>query len=211
MNLSTIRREFPRLTLSEVDVDRDPIVQFRNWLSQALDGGIADAFAMALSTVSSSGIPSSRMVLLKDLNDEGFVFFTQYTSRKGKEIGMNTQVALLFYWKELERQVRIGGIARKISAEDSAAYFSSRPRGSQISALISAQSEPVPDRKWLEEKWLETNIAFHNQPLSMPAHWGGYCIVPAEVEFFQGRENRLHDRIRYYKEESGWLIERLAP
>jgi len=211
MNLKGIRREYRRLSLSKGDVDPDPFLQFHHWLKQALDAGVEDASAMSLSTVNPSGFPSSRMVLLKELDNKGFVFFTDYRSRKGEEIRRNHRVALLFYWKELERQVRICGVARKISGKESAAYFSSRPLESQISAVISRQSEPIPNRMWLESRWQEANDQYQDESPTLPQSWGGFRVKPSEFEFFQGREHRLHDRIRYTQTQEGWQPERLAP
>ncbi|MFC2101424.1 pyridoxamine 5'-phosphate oxidase [Bacteroidota bacterium] len=211
MELAVIRREYRKMSLSRDDVDSNPFVQFQSWLSQALDAQVEDASAMSVSTVSATGFPSSRMVLLKELDENGFVFFTNYQSRKGKEIMVNDRVALLFYWKELERQVRVSGIAHKISSQESAAYFYSRPLESQISAVISPQSEPIPNRLWLESTWKEANRKFETATPAIPETWGGYRVVPVEFEFFQGREHRLHDRIRYTEERGEWLLERLAP
>ncbi|MBE0647755.1 MAG: pyridoxamine 5'-phosphate oxidase [Bacteroidales bacterium] len=211
MNLSVLRREYCRMSLSKQDVNPDPFLQFHLWLNQALEAEIEDASAMALSTVSPSGFPSGRMVLLKELDEKGFVFFTSYTSRKGQEIMGNDQVSLLFYWKELERQVRICGIAQRMSREESAAYFYSRPIESQISALISPQSDAIEDRIWLSKRWDEAKHNYVNETPPMPENWGGYRVAPTEFEFFQGREHRLHDRIHYGQMHGGWLIERLAP
>lgn len=211
MNLSATRREYTRMSLSMQEANPDPFVQFHIWLRQAIDSRIEDSSAMSLSTVSESGFPSSRMVLLKELDTNGFVFFTGYNSRKGREISANNRVALLFFWKELERQVRVIGVARKIPRKESAFYFSSRPLESQISAIISPQSEPIPDRMVLESRWEEAKQLYHQKKPTIPVPWGGYRVNPVEFEFFQGREHRLHDRIRYRKEKGGWQLERLAP
>lgn len=206
-----INAEYPRPALSEVEVDPDPFVQFRRWHDQAVAEEGEGASAMVLTTVNAAGIPSARMVLLKDLTEDGFVFFTNYSSRKGKEIGMNRHVALLFYWKEVERQVRVVGKAVKVPREKSEGYFDSRPLESRISAIVSPQSQPVPGREWLEKRWREANrLALREKPV-LPANWGGFCVQPDEFEFFQGREHRLHDRIQYIREEDRWLIRRLAP
>lgn len=211
MNLSVIKREYRKMSLSEKEIDRDPYSQFHLWFRQASDAGIEDASAMSLSTINVSGFPSSRMVLLKDLDEKGFTFFTNYDSSKGKALKMNNRVALLFYWKELERQVRVTGTAKKISRKDSVAYFSSRPFESRISAVISPQSQVIPDRIWLENRWNEVQEKFRRANPVIPDTWGGYRVKPVEFEFFQGREHRLHDRIRYRQFKGGWVLERLAP
>ena len=156
-------------------------------------------------------MPSSRIVLLKELDDQGFVFFTSYESRKGEELLVSNKVALLFYWKELERQVRISGVAGKISRHESASYFNTRPLESKLSAVISPQSQPVPDRKWLESKWEEAKLKYELKQPEIPDTWGGYRVKPIGFEFFQGREYRLHDRIRYQRQNKGWTVDRLAP
>lgn len=199
------------MSLSKREADPDPFVQFHLWLTQAVESEIEDASAMMLSTVNAMGIPSSRMVLLKEADKDGLVFFTNHTSRKGEEMSINPQVALLFYWKELERQVRIGGMVRRISREESETYYYSRPRESQISAMISPQSMSITDREWLELRWEEASQSYQENPPPFPERWGGYRVIPVEFEFFQGREHRLHDRLRYLKQGESWHIERLAP
>jgi len=211
MNFSGIRREYRKMYLSEEEIDRDPFRQFHLWFRQASDAGIEDVSAMSLSTINFSGFPSSRMVLLKDFDEKGFTFFTNYDSSKGKELKMNNRAALLFYWKELERQVRVTGIAKKIPRKDSVAYFSSRPIESRISAVISPQSLVIPDRMWLDNRWNEVQEKFRRADPVIPDGWGGFLVKPVEFEFFQGREHRLHDRIRYRQFKGKWILERLAP
>lgn len=199
------------MALNEKDADPDPFRQFHGWLNQAVEAGVEDASAMALSTVDASGSPSSRMVLLKELDSVGFVFFTNYKSRKGIELEGNSRVSLLFFWRELVRQIRISGTCYRISQKESAAYFHSRPLESRISAVISPQSQPVPNRQWLDSRWREyKEIPGGGQP-AIPDSWGGYRVKPYEFEFFQGRPHRLHDRIRYRRQKREWIIDRLAP
>ena len=210
-NIAKIRHDYHLQGLREHDLNPDPLKQFRLWFDEALKAGVTEANAMLLSTVS-AGRPSSRVVLLKDLGETGFSFFTNYESKKGKQIEENSQVALTFFWKELERQVRVEGRAAKTSEAESNEYFSVRPRGSQIGAWVSHQSETIPDREFLEEKTRETEARFEEIEVPRPPHWGGYRVVPDFIEFWQGRPSRLHDRLAFTKEESGvWKIERLSP
>ena len=209
-DLSKIRNEYLQ---GEFDIDHvypDPVRQFATWMDQALAAEIDEPTAMTLATVDSDCKPSARMVLLKGFNDRGFVFFTNYESRKGQEISKNHRVALVFYWKELERQVRIEGFVLKTSGKESDDYFTSRPAESQVSAIISPQSSVVPDRRYLESL-REDYLRDHSGEHGRPPHWGGYQVIPEVVEFWQGRPNRLHDRIRYTRKGGEWLIERLAP
>jgi pyridoxamine 5'-phosphate oxidase len=196
--------------LSEDRVHPDPILQFSEWMDDALNAGIKEPEAMSLATVSASGKPSIRMVLLKGYGKSGFIFYTNYQSRKGTEIGENSSVALVLHWKELERQVRIEGIAEKLPDFESDRYFESRPLGSQLSAIISPQSQVISGRDFLEkerEKYLK-KIKGKNK---RPEYWGGYIVIPAVIEFWQARPNRLHDRIRFTRIGGHWLTERLAP
>jgi pyridoxamine 5'-phosphate oxidase len=197
---------------SEETVAADPLVQFLSWFSEAARSVKTEVNAMCLSTVGANGRPSSRMVLLKAMDGRGFVFFTCYDSRKGREISENPSVAANFFWKEMERQVRITGKVKKLSREESREYFASRPSESRISAAISPQSQVIPDRAWLERRKTEL-LKSLDQPenIPLPSNWGGYRIFPDEVEFWQGGEHRLHDRILYKRKGQDWTISRLAP
>lgn len=196
--------------LHERDLAPDPFVQFGSWFAEALRSGIALPNAMTLATATRAGRPSARTVLLKSFDASGFVFFTHYRSRKGREIEENPQAMLLFRWGELERQVGIEGRVAKVSAAESDGYFATRPLGSRLSAIISPQSEPVVSREVLETALEEASKRWRNEP-PRPPHWGGYRLVPERFEFWQGRRDRLHDRLCYRKAEGAWKIERLAP
>lgn len=210
MNLSDIRKNYSRSVLSEKSL-QDPFSLFGKWMEEALEGQVNEPTAMTLSTVSELGQPSSRVVLLKLFTKDGFHFFTNYHSRKGKEIAANSQVALLFFWPELEREVRIEGIATYSPAAISDRYFSERPYESQLSAIISPQSDPVESRDYLEQLWKNKQLETDGAPLQRPADWGGYFVEPSRIEFWQGRPNRLHDRILFEKRGKGWEVSRLAP
>ena len=210
-DLAGLRQEYMRERLDERDVDPDPIVQFRRWFDEAVKAEVPMVNAMTLATVSAQGQPSARIVLLKGVDERGFTFYTHYESRKGRELAANARAALLFYWIELEREVRIEGVAKKTSPGESDAYFGSRPLGSRIAAIASPQSNVIPDRGALERAYAEIERNHGDAP-PRPADWGGYRIVPAAIELWQGRANRLHDRLVYRKTPAGkWEIVRLAP
>jgi pyridoxamine 5'-phosphate oxidase len=209
-DLSKIRSEYHRGELDIAHVHPDPVQQFGAWMEQALSAEIEEPTAMTLATVSLEGKPSARMVLLKGFDEKGFVFFTNYESRKAREIAKNHQVALAFYWKELDRQVRIEGFVIKTSGKESDDYFLSRPAESQVSAIISTQSAIIPNRHHLENLRRQYQ-QHHSGEHKRPVYWGGYQVVPEVIEFWQGRQNRLHDRIRYTRKGGEWVIERLAP
>jgi pyridoxamine 5'-phosphate oxidase len=211
-SIAAIRKVYKLQSLLEKDVDPNPVLQFEKWWQQAIESKIDEVNAMTLSTSTSSGIPSSRIVLLKGIQQMGFTFFTNYDSRKGKEIEENSQVALLFFWKEMERQVRIEGIAKKISGKESDEYFNSRPRESRIGAWSSPQSTVIINRNVLEENEQKYEKEFDKKEVPRPPNWGGYNVQPQLMEFWQGRPGRLHDRIQYTKHQKNhWLIDRLAP
>ncbi|MBT28410.1 MAG: pyridoxamine 5'-phosphate oxidase [Thalassobius sp.] len=210
-DVAAIRKEYALKELDVDQVDKNPINQFKNWFQEALDADLVEPNAMNVSTVSSDGKPTSRILLLKGIEDGGFVFFTNYKSRKGQELAQNPNICLNFFWAGLERQVRIEGTVEKISVEESTTYFHSRPRGSQIGAHVSPQSQVLEDRKALIQKEKELTREFEGKEVPKPDHWGGYLVTPNLIEFWQGRPSRLHDRIVYKLEGNNWKINRLAP
>ncbi len=211
--ISDLRKEYTMKGLSEQEVARQPLDQFREWFEAALDSGVPEPNAMHLSTVDEHHRPSSRIVLIKDLEANGIVFYTNYHGRKGRDLAVNPFASLTFFWPELERQVRIEGVVEKTSAGVSDAYFASRPRGSQIGAWVSHQSEYLPSREILDEKQAAYEARFADGPVPRPPHWGGYRLTPDRVEFWQGRPSRLHDRVVYTLDEATgqWSIGRLSP
>ena len=211
MSIADIRREYARARLDEAHVSPDPVAEFDRWFSQAQEAKVLEPNAMALATATRDGTPSVRMVLLKGFDERGFVFFTDYRSRKGAELEGNPRAALAFYWGELERQVRITGTVELTSAQESEEYFRTRPRGSRLGAWVSHQSRVIPSRDLLESRLREVEERFPTEDVPLPPHWGGYRLRPEEVEFWQGREDRLHDRIRYLRDGGGWKVERLSP
>ncbi|CEK11926.1 pyridoxamine 5'-phosphate oxidase [Legionella hackeliae] len=209
--LADIRREYGELTLSEETILESPIAQFKQWFEEVLPVEKSDPTAMVLSTVDDKGFPDSRVVLLKGLEDEAFIFYTNYQSNKSLQLSQTPYAALNFYWPQMARQVRVRGWIKKTTKRQSDLYFASRPLTSQLSAVVSAQSQPISDRKALEDA-LNKLIAEHGQePILRPVNWGGYMVIPEEIEFWQGRNNRLHDRIFCHKKRGKWVYYRLAP
>lgn len=211
MSISSIRKDYQLQSLSESDVKQDPIGQFGKWWDEAIASSIDEVNAMTLSTVTAEGKPSARIVLLKGFDERGFVFFTNYESNKGAQLTANPFASLVFFWKELERQVRIEGICEKVSEQESDDYFHSRPIGSQLGACASRQSRVIESRRVIENNLEKLQDQYRDMEIPRPAHWGGYRVVPQAIEFWQGRSSRLHDRIKYTKENQSWKIVRLAP
>jgi pyridoxamine 5'-phosphate oxidase len=210
--IADIRKEYKLQTLSEKDIQNDPIGQFEKWWQEAIHSGVEEPNAMTLATASADGMPDARIVLLKGFDDGGFTFFTNYHSAKGQQLLENPRATLVFFWKELERQVRISGLASLSPSTVSDEYFKSRPEGSRIGAWASPQSETIESREWLEEKEKEFREEWTGRPIERPGYWGGYTVKPVSIEFWQGRPSRLHDRLRYSLQNNGsWKIERLAP
>lgn len=211
-NLADLRNEYTKASLDIAAVDKNPINQFNHWFSEALTLEVLEPNAMNLATINETGRPSSRIVLLKGVEDGGFIFFTNYQSHKGRDLEKNPACALTFFWPEMERQIRIEGIAERISAEESEKYFRSRPRGSQIGAWASPQSSIIKDRTLLEDRVKQLEKKFEGEStLPKPNQWGGFAVSPILLEFWQGRKNRLHDRIQYTKVDGKWIIHQLAP
>ncbi|PYE56203.1 pyridoxamine 5'-phosphate oxidase [Deinococcus yavapaiensis] len=210
-DLTKLRLTYAKGELRRADLHGDPVEQFRAWLDEALASDLPEPYATTVATASASGRPSARTVLLRGFDARGFVFYTNYTSRKGQDLAENPQAALLFYWPGLERQVRVEGRVEQVSSEESDAYWRSRPRDSQIGAHASGrQSHPIADRDALEARFEELRTQFV-QDVSRPGHWGGYRVVPDTFEFWQGRPSRVHDRFQYTRQAEGWKIERLTP
>ena len=210
IDIAGIREEYMRERLDEADVKAEPIAQFRAWFDEAVRAQLPMVNAMTLATADAAGQPSARIVLLKDVDERGFVFYTDYRSRKARELAANGRAALLFYWIELEREIRIEGAVEQTTSEESAVYFSSRPLGSRLAALASHQSSVIQNRQSLEQRYAEVEARESKLP-QCPPMWGGYRVIPAAVEFWQGRQNRLHDRLLYRKEHDTWKIVRLSP
>jgi pyridoxamine 5'-phosphate oxidase len=219
LSLASLRENYTRGRLDKSSVDPNPIVQFEQWFLEAKHSGLKEPNAMTLATATPDGCPSARIVLLKQLTADGFVFYTNYGSRKGRELAENPKAALVFLWAELERQVRIDGGVSRLSRAQSEEYFRSRPKGSRLGALLSRQSAEIPDRRQLEQELKDLETRYQaTDDVPCPEFWGGYCVRPVAIEFWQGRPNRLHDRIRYVRQDNGsaaaaveWRLERLSP
>src|SRR6478609_627675 len=211
-SIADIRKDYKLRSLNESDVAVNPFDQFTRWWDDAVSSEIDEINAMTLATATTDGFPSARIVLLKGYDHDGFIFFTNYQSQKGQELEINPHAALVFFWKELERQVRIEGIIEKVSGKESDEYYNSRPVGSRIGAWASPQSEVITNREEIENNFASLEKKFGNENIPRPGHWGGYKLRPTMLEFWQGRSSRLHDRIRYaLQKDHNWLIERLAP
>jgi len=214
MNLANLRKDYGKGVLSENSLEQDPIKLFATWFQDAVNAGEEEPNIMTFATISTKGFPSARIVLLKDFDERGFVFYTNYMSRKGNHIKNNPNAALVFFWPKLERQVRIEGMVEKVSKKESDEYFATRPRQSQISAAVSEQSSTIPDRNYLEMLAQLCEKKYEGKEIPKPENWGGYRVLPLRIEFWQGRENRLHDRFKFCvdkEKKSGWKIKRLAP
>ena len=209
--IQNLRQDYRSASLAESDVDQNPFIQFEKWFKEALDAQLFEPNVMTLATADLSGRPSARILLLKGFDENGFVFFTNYDSKKGKELAENPQAAMVFFWGDLERQVRIEGTITKVDEEESTAYFHSRPKGSQIGATASTQSSVIPNREVLEDRVTALTEEFSEKEVPRPANWGGYRLKPDLIEFWQGRSSRLHDRINYEAVNGSWIINRLAP
>lgn len=211
-NVADLRRNYTRAGLNETEADSNPFTQFQTWFDQALSTDLPEPNAMTLATATKEGKPSARIVLLKGFDEDGFVFYTNYASQKGQQLTNNPWASLVFWWAELERQVRIEGRVEKVSKEESETYFASRPLGSRLGAWASPQSQVISSRAVLEDKIAELETKYDDETIPKPPNWGGYRLIPTEIEFWQGRPNRLHDRLRYrQQEDKTWLRERLAP
>ncbi len=211
MDIHKIRTDYKRDELKDEELEQNPIVLFRHWFETAVNSDIPDVNAMTLATATAKGLPSARTVLLKGFDVKGFVFYSNYQGRKAIEMEANPNVALLIFWRELERQVRIEGVVEKVTATESDEYFHSRPLESRLSAIVSKQSKPVESRQELERIWVDFLKQNNDKPINRPEYWGGFRVIPLKIEFWQGRPNRLHDRILYSLEGNVWKIERLQP
>jgi pyridoxamine 5'-phosphate oxidase len=210
--IADLRKEYSSKNLLETDIEQNPINQFDKWWHEAINSQIDEVNAMTLATASGDGMPSARIMLLKGFDNNGFVFFTNYKSYKAMHLEENPKACLVFFWKELERQVRITGLVKRVPEKESDEYFLSRPVGSQVGAWTSNQSQVIESRQWLENRYVRLTEEFKHKELKRPAHWGGYLVTPIIIEFWQGRPSRLHDRIQYTLENDGtWTIERLSP
>ncbi|KQS28516.1 pyridoxamine 5'-phosphate oxidase [Pedobacter sp. Leaf194] len=209
--LQNLRQDYKSATLDESDVDNNPITQFIKWFDHAIEAQVYEPNVMTLATADKAGRPDARIVLLKGVDENGFRFFTNYLSAKGKELKRNPYAALVFFWPDLERQVRVEGIVEKLDKETSEEYFLTRPVASQIGAVASPQSQVIPDRKFLEEKFEDLKLKSEGKSIPKPAHWGGYLVKPTRIEFWQGRRSRLHDRINFELVKGNWVKTRLAP
>jgi pyridoxamine 5'-phosphate oxidase len=209
--IADLRKDYQLQALLESDINPDPFIQFGTWFDAAVAAELPEPNAMTIATATPDGIPSARIVLLKDFDDRGFVLFTNYDSHKGKELEANPKAALVFLWTELERQVRIQGIVEKIDPAESDGYYYSRPAGSRLGAWASDQSQVVADRSVLENRLAELKMKYPDGDIARPPHWGGFRVIPSMIEFWQGRSSRLHDRLRYRKSDAGWTIDRLSP
>lgn len=210
--VQNLRQDYRSADLKETEVAENPYQQFEKWFTEALNAAVIEPNAMTLATANKLGIPSARIVLLKEFTEEGFVFYTNYNSQKGTEIAENPYASLVFFWPDLERQIRIEGVVESVSEDESTQYFHSRPKGSQLGALASPQSKTIPNRKFLEDKLQSLEKEYAEKDIPKPAHWGGYRVLPNRIEFWQGRSSRLHDRIVYTQDkDQSWKFERLAP
>jgi pyridoxamine 5'-phosphate oxidase len=210
--IADIRKDYSHKVLIETEIESDPIRQFDKWWRDAVAAEVPEVNAMTVATASADGMPSARMMLLKGFSEQGFLFFTNYNSYKGQQLSENPRACLVFFWKELERQVRITGIVTRTSEAESEAYFNSRPVASQVGAIVSPQSQVIESRQWLDNRNKKLTKELSNEKIQRPSHWGGFLLRPVIIEFWQGRPGRLHDRIQYsLSDNGGWKIERLAP